>query len=172
MPLVFLYEVSYVLCLINEKLIVIVSACHQGQVEPEGQSDDDLLQLIAYVPALTDCDYVCAECDQIFYDANELVLHLISAHHSDESKEEEFACSFCKESFPAAKWLSAHVKYRHGNEKTYSCKTCKQEFDSSSSQVLHEHLACPELKVQCSACPARLRSVGEYYDHVRAIHSQ
>ncbi|GCC23153.1 histone H4 transcription factor isoform X1 [Chiloscyllium punctatum] len=109
--------------------------------------------------------FQCSHCSKRF--ATERLLRDHMRHHVNYYK-----CPFCDMTCPAPSALRNHVKFRHSDEKPFSCEYC--EYSCKNLVDLRKHLDThsedPTYRCEFAGCTFTARSQYSIKSHYRRVH--
>lgn len=120
-------------------------------------------QEIVNVRLLPTNSYKCDECDKKFQSISLLKEHNRKHYHY-------YKCDECGMTTSSPSTLKHHKKYRHSEERPYSCVLCSVKFKTRSDLRKHLDIHNEDSPAKCNLCDFECRSTHTLSSHMRQYH--
>lgn len=108
--------------------------------------------------------YPCQNCDEVFENKPQLMLHLETVHADEVAK-----CQLCQKTFIEDVHLKRHIYLVHTERKPYECNECGHKANKKSTLAVHMRRHTGEKPYQCEWCSKRFSQSVDFRKH-RANH--
>lgn len=144
----------------NERTLILnLNASSESKSCLPNESHDESNDSIASLPT-----YNCSKCLQKFMSKRLLGEHFRIQHCKS------YECEVCGLAVGSPSALKHHIKYRHSENRPYSCELCENKFKSFCDLQRHSFTHSKEAPFSCDQCEFVCRSNQSLTKHFKEVH--
>lgn len=184
-------DITNLTCTICNETVLTVKdlTSHLSKAHEKSTNSEYSDGVIPFV--LTDKEYKCVHCGEMFERFLSLFVHMnkhyqshvcptcgkgFSGRHKLRShltchESGQFACPKCDLVFMNRASKNRHMSVGHGKKERYRCPICDTHFDSYHSRLRHlDRVHGQKVEYRCSMCPSVFGSSTLRYSHMSIVH--